>query len=130
VGGVVGTQFVLPNLVKKHSKSDLTPQRQKIFEEWLHIYKDKMLSRGDYLGDLYDIGFDLPEAHVIRKDKEMYYAFFARHWSGPIQLRGLQDRTYRIVDYVNNKDLGSVHGPQATISAVFNQHLLLEARPD
>ena len=130
VGGVVGTQFVLPNLVKKHSKSDLTPQRQKIFEEWLHIYKDKMLSRGEYLGDLYDIGFDLPEAHVIRKDKEMYYAFFARHWSGPIQLRGLEDRAYHIVDYVNHKDLGSVHGPQATISAAFDQHLLLEARPD
>jgi alpha-galactosidase len=130
VGGVVGTQFVLPNLVKKHSKSDLTPQRQKIFEEWLHIYKDKMLSRGEYLGDLYDIGFDRPEAHVIRKGQGIYYAFFARHWSGPIQLRGLQDRTYHIVDYVNNKDLGSVHGPQATISAAFNQHLLLEARPD
>jgi len=130
VGGVVGTQFVLPNLVTKHGKSDLTPQRQKIFEEWLHIYKDKMLSRGEYLGDLYDIGFDRPEAHVIRKDKEMYYAFFARHWSGPIQLRGLEDRTYHIVDYVNHKDLGSVHGPQATISAAFNQHLLLEAKPD
>jgi alpha-galactosidase len=33
VGGVVGTQFVLPNLVTKHGKSDLTPQRQKIFEK-------------------------------------------------------------------------------------------------
>lgn len=130
VGGVVGTQFVLPNLVKKHSKSDLTPQRQKIFEQWLHIYKDKMLSRGEYLGNLYDIGFDRPEAHVIRKGPDMYYAFFARHWSGPIQLRGLEDRTYHIVDYVNHKDLGTVHGPQAAISAAFNQHLLLEARPD
>ena len=130
VGGVVGTQFVLPNLVKKHSKSDLTPQRQKIFEKWLHIYKDKMLSRGEYRGDLYDIGFDLPETHVIRKDQELYYAFFALHWSGPIELRGLQDRTYRIVDYVNNKDLGRVHGPKATFSAEFNKHLLIEARPE
>jgi hypothetical protein len=34
-------------------------------------------------GTLYDIGFDLPEAHVIRKDKEMYYAFFARNWKAP-----------------------------------------------
>ncbi len=62
VGGVVGTQFVLPNLVKKHGTSDLTPEREKVFEKWLTIYKDKMLSRGTYLGDLYDIGFDLPEA--------------------------------------------------------------------
>jgi alpha-galactosidase len=130
VGGVVGTQFVLPNLVKKRSTSDLTPEREKIFEKWLHIYKEQMLSRGEYLGDLYDIGFDLPETHVIRKGAGMYYAFFARHWSGPIELRGLQDRTYHIVDYVNNKDLGSVHGPKAKISAQFNKHLLLEARPE
>ena len=130
VGGVVGTQFVLPDLVKKHTTSDLTPEREKVFEKWLQIYKEKMLSRGEYLGELYDIGFDRPEAHVIRKDKEMYYALFARHWSGPIELRGLHDRTYHIVDYVNHKDFGSVHGPKATISAEFNQHLLLEAQPE
>ena len=130
VGGVVGTQFVLPSLVTKHSTSDLTPQRQKVFEKWLHIYNEKMLSRGEYLGDLYDIGFDLPETHVIRKDQEFYYAFYARHWSGTIELRGLQDRNYRVFDYVNNKDLGTVHGPKATLSADFNQHLLLEARPE
>jgi alpha-galactosidase len=130
VGGVVGTQFVLPDLVKKHTTSDLTPEREKVFEKWLLIYKEKMLSRGEYLGELYDIGFDRPEAHVIRKNKELYYAFFARHWSGPIELRGLQDRTYHIVDYVNNKDFGSVHGPKATISAEFSRHLLLEAQPE
>jgi alpha-galactosidase len=45
-------------------------------------------------------------------------------------LRGLQDRSYHIVDYVNNKDLGSVHGPKAIISAEFNKHLLLEAQPE
>jgi alpha-galactosidase len=130
VGGVVGTQFVLPNLVKKHSTSDLTPRREKIFEQWLSIYKDKMLSRGEYLGDLYDIGFDRPEAHVIRKNRELYYALFARHWTGPIELRGLEDGAYRIIDYVNNKDLGKVHGPQARISTDFHQHLLLQARPE
>jgi len=130
VGGVVGTQFVLPNLVTKRSKSDLTPERQKVFEKWLHIYKDKMLSRGEYLGGLYDIGFDRPEAHVIRKGNGMYYAFFARHWGRKIELRGLQDRAYHIVDYVNDKDLGTVRGPKATISAEFSQHLLLMALPE
>jgi alpha-galactosidase len=130
VGGVVGTQFVLPNLVKKRSTSDLTPERQLIFEKWLHIYKDKMLSRGEYVGGLYDIGFDRPEAHVIRKSGATYYAFFARRWSGPIKLRGLQDRAYRIVDYVNQKDLGRIHGPQATIPAQFDKHLLIEAQPE
>jgi alpha-galactosidase len=130
VGGVVGTQFVLPNLVKKRSTSDLTPQRQKVFEQWIQIYKDNMLSRGEYLGALYDIGFDRPEAHAIRKGQAMYYAFFARDWSGALELRGLQDRPYHLVDYVNHKDMGTVHGPKAAISVKFNQHLLLQALPE
>jgi alpha-galactosidase len=130
VGGVVGTQFVLPNLASKRSTSDLTPQREKLFAKWVHIYKEKMLSRGEYLGGLYDIGFDHPEAHAIRKGDEMYYAFFARHWTGRVELRGLQDRSYHVVDYVNGKDFGSVRGPTANIPATFDQHLLLEARPE
>jgi alpha-galactosidase len=129
VGGVVGTQFVLPNLVKKRSTSDLTPRREKLMAKWVSIYKEKMLSRGEYLGDLYDIGFDRPEAHAIRKGGEMYYAFFARRWSGSVELRGLQDRDYHVVDYVNGKDFGIVHGPRATIPAQFDKHLLLEAQP-
>jgi alpha-galactosidase len=130
VGGVVGTQFVLPTLATKRSTSDLTPQRQKVFEKWIQIYKDKMLSRGEYLGALYDIGFDHPEAHAIRKGEAMYYAFFARDWSGDVELRGLQDRGYHLVDYVNRKDLGTVHGPKAAISVKFKQHLLLQALPE
>ena len=78
----MGTQFVLPALVKR-SKSDLTPAREKEFETWLHIYREKMLSRGQYLGQLYDIGFDVPETHVIRKGQTLYYAFFANQWKGP-----------------------------------------------
>jgi alpha-galactosidase len=130
VGGVVGTQFVLPELVQKRSKFDLTPARRKIFDKWIQIYKSKMLSRGEYRGDLYDIGFDLPEAHAIRKGDTMYYAFFARHWSGPVELRGLRDRAYRLLDYVNHRDLGTVRGPTVKIPATFNQHLLIEAQPE
>ena len=33
-----------------------------------------MLPKGEYLGALYDIGFDKPEAHAISKDGAMYYA--------------------------------------------------------
>jgi alpha-galactosidase len=129
VGGVVGTIFVLPGEVKKRSTSDLTPEREKNMAKWVSIYKEKMLSRGEYLGDLYDIGFDLPEAHAIRKGKEMYYAFYARRWTGKVELRGLEDRDYHVIDYETGKDLGKVHGPKATIPASFNKHLLLEAQP-
>ena len=33
IGGVVGTQFVLPSLVEKHGRFDLTPEREKSFTE-------------------------------------------------------------------------------------------------
>ena len=129
VGGVVGTQFVLPSLVTKRSKSDLTPEREKEFEKWLRIYRDKMLSHGQYLGQLYDIGFDVPETHVIRKDQTMYYAFFAKHWKGPVELRGLEDRTYRVLDYANNRDLGTVSRGSPRLSVDFDHDLLLEVQP-
>src|SRR5450631_2682903 len=129
VGGVVGTQFVLPSLVKKRSKFDLTPAQEKKFETWLRIYNDKMLSRGQYLGQLYDIGFDVPETHVIRKDQTLYYAFFAKHWKGPVELRGLEDRNYSVVDYVTGKSLGTVSGHSAHLPVEFDGNLLVEVRP-
>jgi len=88
-----------------------------------------MLSRGQYLGQLYDIGYDLPETHAIRKGEAMYYAFFAKQWKGSIELRGLEDRNYRVVDYVSGKNLGTVSGHNAHLPVEFNQHLLLEVRP-
>ena len=129
IGGVVGTQFVLPSLVEKHGRFDLTPEREKSFTKWLELYQEKDLARGQYLGELYDIGFDLPEAHVIRKDKKMYYAFYSADWKGALELRGLDDRAYRVVDYVDGKDFGVVHGPVAHLSVDFSKHLLLEATP-
>lgn len=129
VGGVVGTQFVLPSLVSKRSKSDLTTAREKTFEKWLGIYRQKMLSRGEYLGELYDIGFDVPETHVIRRDQTMYYAFFSKHWKGPVELRGLENRKYTVYDYVNGKSFGTISGDKTHLPVEFNHHLLLEVKP-
>jgi len=130
VGGVVGTQFVLPKLTEKRSKSDLTSAREADFQKWLSIYHDKMLSRGQYLGQLYDIGFDVPETHVIRRDQTMYYAFFAKHWKGSLELRGLEDRQYTVNDYVNGHTFGTVNGQKARVMADFDGYLLLEVRPE
>ena len=47
VGGVVGTQFVLPEPRHETRQVRISLRSgEKIFEKWLHIYKDKMLSRG------------------------------------------------------------------------------------
>jgi len=130
VGGVVGTNFTWPEGSAGRKRGDLTPAREKEFEKWIHIYKEKMLSRGEYLGTLYDIGFDRPEAHAVRKGGSMYYAFYAPEWSGPITLRGLSRGAYRVTGYVDGKDFGTVLGPAATLNVQFDKHLLLEARPE
>jgi alpha-galactosidase len=131
VGGVVGTNFTWPEGSAERKRGDLTPAREQNFEKWLRIYKEKMLSRGEYLGALYDIGFDRPETHAIRKDGNLYYAFFAPQWKGKVSLRGLAaDHVYHVTDYVDGKDLGTVRGPAASLDVEFEKHLLLEARPE
>jgi len=131
IGGVVGTNFRWPpgSGGQRKGRGDLTPDREAHFQKWLELYRQKMLSRGEYLGELYDIGFDRPEAHAVRKQDVMYYAFYAPAYKGRIELRGLSARTYRISDYVNGRDLGTVRGPAAGLQVEFERHLLLEARP-
>ena len=130
IGGVVGTQFTWPPGSAARNRLDLTPDKEEIWQKWLGLYNEEMLSRGEYLGGLYDIGFDRPEAHVIRKSGKMYYAFFAPQWKGPIELRGLGRGEYRIVDYENGKELGKVHGPTGSIDVQFEKHLLIRANPE
>jgi len=49
-------------------------------DKWLNIYHKYQLSRGEYM-NLYDIGFDYPEAHVIKKDGSFFYAFYTHPWT-------------------------------------------------
>ncbi len=130
IGGVVGTNFTWPPGSAQRPRLDLTPEKERLWARWIALYKEKMLSRGEYLGELYDIGFDRPEAHAIRKDGRMYYAFYAAEWEGKIQLRGLGRGSWRITDYENGTDLGVVRGPTAELEVRFRKHLLLEARPE
>ena len=88
------------------------------------------MANGQYLGPLYDIGFDVPETHVIRKDGTMYSRlFFAKQWKGSVELRGLEDRNYSVVDYVTGKSLGMVSGHNAHLPIEFTGNLLVEAQP-
>jgi alpha-galactosidase len=129
IGGVIETKFTWPVGSKKDSKEDLTPVRETLWNKWISIYNNKMLPQGEYLGALYDIGFDRPEAHAIKKDGKMYYAFYADKYSGPVELRGLEDKKYQVNDYFNNSEIGSVTGANATVEVQFERFLLLEAKP-
>ncbi|MFC1502053.1 glycoside hydrolase family 36 protein [bacterium] len=128
IGGVIGTKFTWPEGAKKGSKIDLTPEKEAVWKKWVDIYLEKMLPKGTYLGHLYDLGFDRPETHAIRKNGRLYYAFYAAGYSGFVELRGLGDGSYHVVDYVNNTDYGLVNGPQAKLEVQFQHALLLEAR--
>jgi len=131
IGGVIGTQFAWPGAPgKKDPKLLLSPEREKAWAFWTGLYEELRLSQGEYLGGLYDIGFDRPEAHAIRKGDALYYAFYAPRFEGPVELRGLGPGRYRVRDYVAGRDLGVVGGPAARLRVAFRRHLLIEARPE
>jgi alpha-galactosidase len=100
-----------------------------VWRKWADLYNAKMLPKGQYLGELYDIGFDKPEAHAIEKNGRRYYAFYAPRWDGQVELRGLGKGNYRLTDYYNGADLGTVTATTARIPAKFEKFLLIEAVP-
>jgi alpha-galactosidase len=129
IGAVVSTKFTWPADPKPKDSFLLTPERERVWRKWIAIYREKMLPRGIYRGELYDIGFDKPEAHVVEKDGSMYFAFYAPSWNGPVEIRGLGPGRWRLHDYVNGRDLGEVEGSRPRVAMRFERSLLLVATP-
>ena len=129
VGGIVSTKFTWPSDPKPKDSFLLTPAKEQVWRKWIALYNERQLPQGTYRGELYDIGFDKPETHVVEKNGRFYYAFYAKDFSGPVPLRGLAraDR-YRVRDYYNDRDLGEVSG-QGTLQVTFNSFMVLEAIP-
>jgi len=132
IGAVLGTKFTWPkdNPEVKDGPFLLTPERESEWKHWFTLYNSMMLSKGTYRGELYDLGYDKPETHVIEKDGRLYYAFYADRWKGPVAFRGLEDRDYEIHDYVNDQDLGKVKGPVGKLDLDFEDYCLVEAVPE
>ncbi len=130
IGAVLGTKFTWPKENPSVTEDNLlTSKREKVWKKWFTLYNIKMLSKENYLGDLYDIGYHIPETHVIKKGDTLHYAFYSKAWRGQVELRGLEDRSYRVHDYVNDIDLGIVKGKQAFITVIINGSLLIEVFP-
>ena len=87
IGAVVSTKFTWPADPRPENGLLLTPAKETEWRRWIALYKEKRLPEGGYRGELYDIAFDRPEAHVVEKDGQLYYAFYADRWDGPIELR-------------------------------------------
>jgi len=137
-GGVLGTKFTWPDYGPKFKNVYLTSQKEAHWKQWISLYNEKMLSKGEFL-NLYTYGFDVPEAYAIAKDGHMFYAFYAppsgdkpavTPFNGEIELRGLiAGKAYHVTDYVNHKDMGTVSGPVGKLKVQFPDSLLLEAAP-
>ena len=141
-GGVLGTKFTWPDYGPKFKTVYLNPEKEAHWKKWISLYNQKMLSKGTFK-NLYVYGFDSPEAYAIEKDGHLYYAFYApsapattnnkrpgpQPWSGEIELRGLDAKPYHVINYEDQKDLGTVVGPVARLKVDFADHLLLDATP-
>ncbi|SDF04024.1 alpha-galactosidase [Pricia antarctica] len=131
IGAVLGTKFTWPNDNPDASDSFLlTPEKEKVWKKWFSLYDQKMLSKEKYLGSLYDIGYDKPETHVIEKEGNLYYAFYADDFKGTISLKGLEaSGKYTVTDYFNEVDMGTVSGKDPKLDVAFKQFLLIEVSP-
>jgi alpha-galactosidase len=138
-GGVLGTKFTWPDYGKKLANVYLNSQKEPEWKKWIGLYNQKMLSKGEFL-NLYVYGYDVPEGYAISKDGKMYFAFYAAEppgktggkagkFHGDIELRGLEAKTYRLADYANDRDYGSIKGPVSRLPVDFTGSLLLEASP-
>lgn len=135
VGAVISSKFTWPKDTD-HPTAPLPPggyvldaKKEALWRKWVDLYKRHMLPKGEYLGALYDIGFDKPEAHAISKDGSMYYSFYAADWNGNVQLRGLGEGRYRVRDLFNDVDLGEVEAGSDSMKLAFKRFVLLQATP-
>ncbi|MBQ6764131.1 MAG: alpha-galactosidase [Paludibacteraceae bacterium] len=131
-GAVIGTKFTYPkdNPYNPDRSYLLTPEKEQLIRKWMKIYKENNLARGEYL-NLYAWGVDYPEAHVIRQNGALYYAFYIDDdpaFNGTLELRGLDPaKTYTAVEYAADEPRQfEVMGNNPKITACFNRSYLLK----
>lgn len=129
VGGVPGTKFTWPVGAHVNTESgdvSLTGEKERKWKKWLRIYGEHDLPAGRYLGGLYDIGFDRPETHVIRKGDTLFYAFYANEFHGKVKFRGLPEKgEFLVYDYEHKKKVGKIFGEEPVLRVDFVRHLLV-----
>jgi alpha-galactosidase len=129
IGAIISTKFTWPMDPKPKDSFLLTPEREKLWRRWIALYNQNMLPLGTYRGDLYDIGFDKPEGHVVEKGNRLYYAFYGSDFQGDVPLKGLTAGRYRVRDYFNDRALGEVTPSHNHISLAFEHFAVIEAVP-
>jgi hypothetical protein len=130
VGGVLSTKFTYPSDppgTRPGREKVLTPEKEALWSKWVQLYEQNMLPTGEYRGELYDVGFDKPEAHVVSKGSTLHYAFYADQWNGDVELRGLGHGRYRLTDPFNGTFLGTVDARRNLVKLAFEKFQLVVA---
>jgi alpha-galactosidase len=133
IGAVVASKFTWPVDPKPKDSFLLTPEREAHWKQWVDLYNRQRLAEGRYRGELYDLGFDKPETHVVEQGGALHYAFYAERWDGPVMLRGLTGSStgrWTVRDSLSGKALGTVSADKPTLPLRFSHSLLIEAQPE
>lgn len=127
LGGVIASKFTLDNVAQEDSTLMLLPDKNLIWKKWIDIANREELVKGTYV-NLYDIAYDIPETHAIQKEKTLYYSFFSdKPFTGTVELRGLADHIYAIVDCLTNKTICEINAKSPKIMIEFKDNLMLKA---
>lgn len=135
IGAVPSTKFTWPK--DTDNPTDMLPpggfvltaEREALWRKWIGLYRANQLARGTYLGGLYDIGFDKPEAHLVDTNGTLNFAFYAKTWDGTVELRGLAPGAYVLADGFTGQPLGTATAAHNTIQVKFARFLLVRATP-
>jgi alpha-galactosidase len=154
VGGVPATRFTPSGRDRTNEIEDrifdVRPfdEKLKLWKHWFGIYNEMRLSEGEYL-NLYDLVFDIPETHVIKKEHTLYFSIYpgvpdgivddggveyrqkkhSKKWTGDFSFRGLDSGlNYQVRDWENDVILCELKGSHPTLKLDIDHHLLLELK--
>jgi alpha-galactosidase len=129
VGGIPASKFTMTGIPQADSSLALTPDKERVWRSWIRAYLRERPAEGDYL-PLYDIAFDRPETHVVRKGETLYYAFFAPDsFVGTVRLRGLGRHDYEVDRLPDDLELAVLSGTRPELSVSFRKSLMIKAVP-
>jgi len=130
VGGVPASKFTLPGIEQADSSLMLDGPKFDYYQKWLRVSESEKMSEGDYL-NLYDIAYDRPETHLIRKGDTYYYSFFsAEHFRGTVELRGLPKGRYRALDLLTGNDVSRVRSDSPFLNLDFDRSAIIKIVKD
>lgn len=126
IGGVPSTKFTIAGIKQADSSLILTKEKEKIWEKWISVYLNEDLKDAEYM-NLYDIAYDKPETHLLKNGDNYYYTFFANKFSGKVELRGLENGKYKLIDLSNGEELAVLNSENPFLQINFSLHMMIKA---